>query len=66
MHEELGAVYSADVKDAFTTLFGYVNEVLAKADGDNVPTDFDKQIMRDNMNVIKQQNNNIGAKILLK
>jgi len=66
MQEELGAVYSADVQDAFTTLFGYVNEVLAKADGDNVPTDFDKQIMRDNMNVIKQQNNNIGAKILLK
>ena len=66
MREELGAAYSAPVENAFTDLFNWVNGVLANADQDSVPTAFDKQIMRDNMNVLKAQKNNVGAKILLR
>ena len=66
MYEELGEVYTYEVKDAFSTLFAYVNQVLVKANDDTILSEADKQVMRDSMKVVQKQNNNIGSKILLK
>jgi len=66
MREELGDAYSAPVEDAFTDLFNLFNGALVKADEDAVPSATDKQIIRDMMKVLKVQNNNVGAKMLLR
>jgi len=64
MAEELGSAYPAEAKAAFDALLNFVHDILVKADAETVPTAEDKQIMKDNMNILKDSN--IGAKILLK
>ena len=64
--EELGAVYTPEVKGAFTELLNLVHGVLAKANDDGVPSTQDKQIIRDNINILKAQKSNYGAKTILK
>jgi hypothetical protein len=66
MAEELGAVYTPEVKAAFTELFNLVYGVMAKANDDVTPTAQDKQIIRDNINILKAQKSNYGAKTMLK
>ena len=66
MAEELGAVYTPEVKGAFTDLLNLVHGVMAKANDDVAPTSQDKQIIRDNINILKAQKSNYGAKTMLK
>ena len=66
MVEELGAVYTSEVQGAFTELLNLVHGVMAKANDDIAPTSQDKQIIRDNINILKAQKSNFGAKTMLK
>jgi hypothetical protein len=66
MAEELGAAFTPEVKSAFTELLDWVHSVLAKANDDGVPTAQDKQIIRDNINILKAKKSNWGAKTMLK
>jgi Globin len=66
MAEELGAVYTPEAKAAFTELLNLVHGILAKSNEDGAPTAQDKQIIRDNINILKAQKSNYGAKTMLK